>query len=105
MLFIHILGSFGEVRKCISKLTGSVRAVKILNKINLKPKDQKRFLYEIELLKELDHPNIIKVYEYFQDPEKIYIVMEMCSGGELYEEINKRKGAGFTEEETGQIIE
>ena len=45
------LGSFGEVRKCESKLTGNVRAVKILNKTTLKEKDVKRFHYEIELLR------------------------------------------------------
>ena len=85
-------------------ITGTVRAVKILNKGHLSAKDRNRFLYEISLLKELDHPNIVKVFEYFVDVEKIYIVMELCSGGELYEEINKRKGKGFTEEEAGRII-
>ena len=99
------LGSFGEVRKCESKLTGTVRAVKILNKTSLKERDVLRFHYEIELLRELDHPNIIKVFEYFVDPEKIYIVTEICTGGELYEEINKRKGKGFTEDEAGAIIQ
>ncbi|CDW74871.1 protein kinase domain containing protein [Stylonychia lemnae] len=99
------LGSFGEVRKCISKLTGTMRAVKILNKATLQIKDQKRFLYEIELLRELDHPNIVKVFEYFNDTDKIYIVTELCTGGELYEEMNKRRGKGFSEEEGGIIIQ
>ena len=99
------VGSFGEVRKCISKLTGTIRAVKILNKTNLQERDQKRFIYEIELLRELDHPNIIKIFEFFQDKDKIYIVTEICTGGELYEEINRRKGKGFTEEEAGRILQ
>ncbi len=93
------------MRKCISKHTGAIRAVKILNKTHLKEKDQRRFLYEIELLRELDHPNIIKIYEYFVESDKIYVVTELCLGGELYEEINKRKGSGFTEDEAGKIIE
>ena len=52
----------------------------------------------------MDHPNVIKIFEYFQDKDKIYIVTEICTGGELYEEINKRKGKGFTEEEAGRIL-
>ena len=60
---------------------------------------------EINLLRELDHPNIIKMYEYFQDNDKIYIITEICSGGELYEKINKRKGKGFTDVEVAKIIE
>ena len=63
--------------------------MKILNKATLKEKDIRRFHYEIELLKEIDHPNIIKVFEYFVDSDKIYIVTELCTGGELYEEINR----------------
>jgi calcium-dependent protein kinase len=44
------------------------------------------------------------VFEYFQDKDRIYIVTELCTGGELFEEINNRKGRGFTEDETATII-
>lgn len=40
----------------------------------------------------LDHPNIIKIYEYFQDKDKIFIVTELCTGGELFDEMSNRKG-------------
>ena len=56
-------------------------------------------------MRELDHPNIIKIFEFFNEADKIYIVTELCTGGELYEEMNKRRGKGFTEEEAGRIIE
>ena len=48
----------------------------------------------------LDHPNIIKIHEFFQDAERFYIVMENCKGGELFRYINlKRKlyGKKWTE--------
>ena len=64
-------------------------------------------MYEVELLRFLDHPNIVKVYEFFQDSDRIYIVTEFCNGGELYDVINQRKsnGAFFSEKEAGRIIE
>jgi calcium-dependent protein kinase len=54
------------------------RALKIISKRFL-PKDKlKRIYYEIELLKNLDHPNIIKIYEFFEDSEKICFILELC---------------------------
>ena len=42
---------------------------------------------EISILSGLDHPNIIKMYEYFQDEKRYYLITEICKGGELFEEI------------------
>jgi calcium-dependent protein kinase len=47
--------------------------------------------HEIEILKSLDHPNILKLYEFYEDEKRFYLVTELCSGGELYEEINNKK--------------
>ncbi|OMJ85840.1 hypothetical protein SteCoe_12753 [Stentor coeruleus] len=59
-------------------------AVKVIfkNKLNT---SAKRLKYEIDILLTLDHPNIIKCFETFEDENHIYIVMEFCSGGELIE--------------------
>ena len=43
----------------------------------------------------MDHPNILKLYEVFQDDARFYVVTELCKGGELFDEIIKRKR--FTE--------
>ena len=51
-----------------------------------------------------DHPNIVKIIEYYETPEKIYIVQELCSGGELYEMIKARKDSKFEENEIATII-
>ena len=45
---------------------------------------------EITILKDLDHPNIVKMYEFWEDEEWIYIVTEICKGGELFDEILNR---------------
>jgi calcium-dependent protein kinase len=45
----------------------------------------------VTLLKDMDHPNILKLYEVFEDNARYYVVTEFCQGGELFDEIIKRK--------------
>jgi calcium-dependent protein kinase len=66
----------------------AVRAVKILVKQKLTKKELERLKQEIEILKKLDHPNILKLYEIFEDEKRFYLVTELCTGGELFEQIN-----------------
>lgn len=82
-------GAFGEVRKAIHKSTSIVRAIKIIYKENSAPQELKRITNEVEILKKLDHPNIIKVYEFFHDTKHFYIVTELCTGLELFDRIIK----------------
>lgn len=44
---------------------------------------------EVEIMKYLDHPHIVKIYEYFQTDQHIFIIMELLEGGELFERIQK----------------
>eukprot|EP00439_Symbiodinium_sp_Y106_P066983 s1442_g11.t1 len=88
-------GSFGTVHKASAKSTGAIRAVKYIalermkEKINVLKK-------EIEIMKDgsfgiriaqcvlaVDHPNIIMLYEIFEDPKHVLLVMELCTGGTL----------------------
>merc|ERR1719156_148692 len=78
-------GSYGAVSKCTNKSTGVVRAVKSISKAQMKNMD--RFKQEIAIMKMMDHPNIIKLYESFEDHRNIYLIMEICSGGELFDRI------------------
>jgi serine/threonine protein kinase len=45
---------------------------------------------EIDILRGLDHPNIVKIYEYFEDETRFYIVQDYIDGGELFHEICNR---------------
>eukprot|EP00435_Cladocopium_sp_Y103_P049800 s587_g15.t1 len=47
------------------------------------------FLAEVEVLKQLDHPNICKLYEVFEDDDNIFLVMDLCRGGELFDRITQ----------------
>ncbi|CAE7625893.1 CPK2 [Symbiodinium microadriaticum] len=78
-------GSYGQVCKGVHKDTGAVRAIKAINRHKIS--DPARFQVEVDIQSSLDHPNIVKLYEVFQDAKRFYLVMEICSGGELFERI------------------
>jgi calcium-dependent protein kinase len=50
----------------------------------------------------MDHPNILKLYEVFQDDARFYVVTELCTGGELFDEIVKR--SRFSEADGANIM-
>ena len=82
-------GAFAEVWICTHKRSGEIRAVKILLKAGISDQDIKNrtVFMEVEILKTLDHPNVVKVYEYFEDDQQYYIVMEYCDGGDVFDKI------------------
>lgn len=83
-------GAFGEVRLCLHKETQTQRAVKVLRKNLLDEKEMEMLKNEIAILQDMDHPNIVKMYEFLEDEKRIYIVTEICKGGELFDEILSR---------------
>lgn len=80
-------GAFGVVRKCIHLITNQPRAIKMIFKGKCNKPQNKKIFNEINILKNLNHPNIVTIYEYFQDDVYIYIVMELVQGVELLEKI------------------
>lgn len=68
-------GSFGEVYKCIHKATNQVRAVKKLKRnLLINPKIKQQFLQEFSILKKVDHPNILKIFEIYEVKNSVSIV-------------------------------
>jgi calcium-dependent protein kinase len=61
-------------------------------------------LREISLIKMLDHPNVIKVYEVFQTITMLYIVMELCTGGELFDKLYDQPGDKFSEADAHFLV-
>lgn len=96
-------GAFGEVRKALHLESGEFRAVKIIYKHECSVEEQKKILNEVEILRQIDHPNIIKIYEFFEDTKFMYIIMELAMGGELFEKI--QNVVHFTERKAAEIFQ
>ena len=85
-------GTFGQVYKIMQLKTGNIRALKIIPKNNLRAGfTDKDITREINIMKNLDHPHIIKLYEFYKDAENYYLVNEFCTEGDLSEKMNKLK--------------
>ena len=82
-------GGFAKVVQGIHIPTGEKVAVKIMDKAQIfsEPLNLTRIQREIAILKIVRHKNIIKLYELMETPNKIYLVMEYCNGGELFDYI------------------
>mmetsp|Transcript_1182 Transcript_1182/g.2876 ORF Transcript_1182/g.2876 Transcript_1182/m.2876 type:complete len:471 (+) Transcript_1182:2525-3937(+) len=81
-------GSFSTVYNVVHKQTNETRCVKTILKSSLKTKEeQAAVLNEFNTLRTMDHPNIVKIYESFEDEQHYYFVTEYCPGGELYERL------------------
>ena len=95
-------GAFGEVRLCTHRESGDKRAVKVLRKDAMDEEETAAMLNEINILKGLDHPNVVKIYEYFEDAKRFYIVTQFIEGGELFDEIIKK--GSFNEKEASTLM-
>ena len=83
-------GAYGVVKKvCLKDNPETVRAMKIISKENIEEGQSQKLLDEIKILKKLEHPNIMKIFEYFDDSTNIYIVSELCDQGDLLGKMEK----------------
>ena len=95
-------GAYAQVRTCINMYTGVEYAVKIIDK-NQPTHSRSRVFKEIDLFHRCQgHENIIQLVEYFEQPDKFYLVFEKVSGGQLLDHIQRR--VCFTEKEAATII-
>ena len=78
-------GGYGKVYQVKNKKSGDIRACKHLSKLSIK--NLEKFEREINILINSDHPNIIKIFEIFESQRSLYIVMEECKGGEIFDRI------------------
>ena len=98
-------GSFGVVYRVFKKNTKPpiYRAMKKISKQqqDLDNDSEISLINEINILKRLDHPNIMKIYEYYNTENEIYIISELCEGGELFDKITQEK---YFTENSSKII-
>ena len=97
-------GGFSRCLQVKNKTTGLLFACKELPKKNLS--DYEGLMREVNLMIKLDHPNIIKLYEVYENDKNIYLIMELCTGGELFDRIvdNTENGIQFTEKQAADLF-
>jgi len=93
-------GAFGTVRKAKNRCTGQTVAIKQLDK---KQVDILVLSNEIAINMDMDHPNIVRMYDTFQDARYVWIALEVCDGGELFDIIIDQ--GSCTESESSVIME
>lgn len=95
-------GAFSQVRLAESKTeAGQLFAVKIIDKTALKGKEDS-LENEIKVLRRLRHPNIVQLLETYEDKSKVYLVMELVTGGELFDRIVEK--GSYTEKDAADLI-
>ena len=81
-------GAFASVYCVQNKYTDVICAMKVINKsFNCSAEDDKEILNEINILRSMDHPGVLKIFEFYSNKESYSIVTELCPGGELFQQI------------------
>ncbi|CAB04433.4 non-specific serine/threonine protein kinase [Caenorhabditis elegans] len=83
-------GNFSKVKLGVHQLTKEKVAVKIMDKAKMDAKAQKLLSREIQAMEEMNHPNIVKLFEVVETLTRVHLVIEYASGGELYTYVHER---------------
>ena len=98
-------GHYGVVRKCQNRETKEWFAIKSIRKSKVgKIEVLKR---EIDILKEVDHPNIIRLKAVYEDQKYLHLITELCTGGELFDRIIQKTNSAeghFSERDAAKLI-
>lgn len=98
-------GHYGIVRKCMNRETNQWFAIKSIKKC--KVKNIEVLKREIEILKEVDHPHIIKLVEVHEDIKYLHLITELCTGGELFDRIitkTQSEEGHFSEKDAAKLV-
>lgn len=96
-------GGYGEVFLAEHKDSGTERAIKVIEKAKWNSRENEAVINEFNIVKDLDHPNLLKMYEMFEDSRHYYIITDIYKGGELFDEI-EANGA-FHEEDAAILMQ
>jgi calcium/calmodulin-dependent protein kinase I len=95
-------GSFAVVKQATRKADGKQFAIKIIKKSKLNAEELAVVHDEVEIMHKVDHPNCVKLFEMFETSKKLYMVLELLTGGELFDRI-VAKGS-YSEKEASALI-
>jgi hypothetical protein len=94
-------GGYAVVKAGVSKIDQRHVAIKVMNRGKIDPETEVSIRNEVSVLQSLNHPNIVKAYELFEEPEHFYFVLEKVSGGELFDRIVQK--TVYTEAEAREL--
>ncbi|GMR47752.1 hypothetical protein PMAYCL1PPCAC_17947 [Pristionchus mayeri] len=84
-------GAFSVVRRCVMKANGNEFAAKIINTKKLSARDFQKLEREARICRKLQHPNIVRLHDSIQEESFHYLVFDLVTGGELFEDIVARE--------------
>jgi len=84
-------GAFSVVRRCVQKATGLEFAAKIINTKKLSARDFQKLEREARICRKLQHPNIVRLHDSIQEESYHYLIFDLVTGGELFEDIVARE--------------
>jgi len=97
-------GSFAEVVEATEKSSGRKMAVKIIEKKVIDGKQKEYIRIEMSVMKLVRHPNVMRLEQVFETKSKIYMVMPLYLGGDLYEYMKHNARSGLKEDQSRQVI-
>lgn len=97
-------GSSCVVRVCVNKSTKKEFAVKTISKLQLTAEKLAQLNVEVAIVKSLNHPNIIRLVEHFESDDELNLILELCSGGELYSCLQKQENTCYAENDARNFV-
>ena len=101
-------GAFAVVRECTLKSTGARYAMKVIEKkkfaLNHGSKRTGVLMDEVRILQKLNHPHIIAIHDVFDTDKHLYLVLELVTGGDLFDKVIALQGKGFSEQRSFHIF-
>jgi serine/threonine protein kinase len=97
-------GMTGKVYAARNRATGELFALKSMDKSRIDADLLADLRNEIEVLKMMDHPHVVKLLEYFEDESNIYLILELAEGGELFDRLHEQQGSHYSEAEAARLV-
>ena len=97
-------GGTSTVRLAKSKINGRDYALKTISLNRMSSSTRRQLLEEVKIMRQMDHPYIIKIVATYMDLHSLYIVMELCTGGELFDLLYEQPGTRFDEHSAKELV-
>eukprot|EP00040_Diaphanoeca_grandis_P023213 m.125901 g.125901 ORF g.125901 m.125901 type:complete len:531 (+) comp29164_c0_seq3:356-1948(+) len=97
-------GATSQTRIVTHKISGNKFACKSVRLLSIPRMAKRQLLAEIQIIRELDHPHIVQVFEVFEQIDYLHIVMELCAGGEMFDKLLSHPNSRMTEAQVKPLL-